>query len=113
MASVNASTKAANRASRLSSQDIAGPHAGTQAFSYDLAQPPSARLRDSVRLVACEKGRLGAQAGVGAARHASCRTTRAAQRRAHKALSQATRSRRLWPAAARMALIASPGAPNR
>src|SRR3954471_7643708 len=38
---------------------------------------------------------------------------RAAQRRAHKALSQATRSRRLWPTAARMALIASPGAPNR
>src|SRR3954447_16976879 len=36
--------------SLLSSQDIAGPHAGTQAFSYDLAQPPSARLRDSVRL---------------------------------------------------------------
>jgi small-conductance mechanosensitive channel len=64
-------------------------------------------------LVACEKGRLGAQAGVGVARHASCRTTRAAQRRAHKALSQATRSRRLWPAAARMALIASPCAPNR
>src|SRR4051812_46615550 len=66
-----------------------------------------------VSLVVCEKGCLGAQAGVGAARHALCRTTRAAQRRAHKALSQATRSRRLWPAAARMALIASPCAPNR
>src|SRR3954465_9940249 len=72
----------------------------------ELIDPPS-------MLVVCEKGCLGAQAGVGAARHASCRTKRAAQRRAHKALSQATRSRRLWPAAARMALIASPCAPNR
>src|SRR4051812_38545970 len=89
-----------------------------------IAQPPKAafvtRLQPSQlpdqtarQLVVCEKGCLGAQAGVGAARHALCRTTRAAQRRAHKALSQATRSRRLWPAAARMALIASPGAPNR
>src|SRR3954469_21342405 len=71
------------------------------------------RLADLHQQVVCEKGCLGAQAGVGAARHALCRTTRAAQRRAHKALSQATRSRRLWPAAARMALIASPCAPNR
>src|SRR3954447_2688737 len=51
MTPVNASTLAANRASLPSAQDIAGPHAGTQAFSYDLAQPPSARLRDSVRLI--------------------------------------------------------------
>src|SRR3954447_1074984 len=68
-------------------------------------RPALTRGNRHIPLVVCEKGCWGAQAGVGAARHASCRTTRAAQRRAHKALSQATRSRRLWPAAARMALI--------
>src|SRR4051812_16951787 len=83
------------------------------AVADDDAQTLAERLHARRRLVVCEKGCLGAQAGVRVARHALCRTTRAAQRRAHKALSQATRSRRLWPAAARMALIASPGAPNR
>ena len=45
---------------------------------------------------------------VGGSRPGRRARRRAAQRRAHKALSQATRSRRLWPTAARMALIASP-----
>ena len=84
--------------------DAAGQVVGERAFRHGGAG--LAALCDW--LVVCEKGCLGAQAGVGAARHASCRTTRAAQSSAHKALSQATRSRRLWPAAARMALIASP-----
>jgi len=60
-------------------------------------------------LVACEKGRLGAQAGgAGVERQLCGWSKRATQRRTRKALSQATRSRRLWPAAARMALIVSP-----
>src|SRR3954465_15719751 len=85
----------------------------TPCLRLRITTPVSHQVRLFCQLVVCEKGCWGAQAGVGAARHASCRTTRAAQRRAHNALSQATRSRRLWPAAARMALIASPCAPNR
>ena len=61
-----------------------------------------------LRLVACEKGRLGAQAAVGVERPRFGWSKRATQRRTRKAPSQARRSRRLWPAAARMALIASP-----
>src|SRR3954447_18944031 len=65
-------------------------------------------LGGGAEVVACEKGRLGAQTGVGVERPRFGWSKRATQRRTRKALSQARRSRRLWPAAARMALIASP-----